>query len=97
MHLANETKFKGRSKYPANERIFFFFKSEGSRGAWVPQSVKRPARDFNSGHDLMVPGIELHIGLCTDSISVEPAWNPLSSSFSASPQLVLTLALALSK
>ena len=72
---------------------FFFFKSEGSRGAWVPQSVKRPALDFNSGHDLMVPGFKPYTGLCADS--VEPAWNPLSSSFSASPQLVLTLSLLL--
>ena len=35
--------------------------------AWVAQSVKRPTLDLGSGHDLTVPEIESHVGLCADS------------------------------
>ena len=36
----------------------------GTRGAWVVQSVKRPAPDLGSGHDLMIHVIEPHVELC---------------------------------
>ena len=41
------------------------------RGTWVAQSVKHPALDFGSGHDLPVREFEPCVGLCTDI--VEPA------------------------
>ena len=47
------------------------FRNAQSRGAWVAQSVEHVTLDFSSGHDLMTPGFERHIGLHTDS--VEPA------------------------
>ena len=50
------------------------------RGAWVAQLVKRPTLDLSSGHDLLVPKIELHNGLCFDSM--ESAWDSLSPSLS---------------
>ena len=37
--------------------INFFFRSN-TRGAWVAQSVKHPALDFGSGHDLTVHELE---------------------------------------
>ena len=40
-------------------------------GTWVALSVKCPALDFSSGHDLTVCGFEPRIGLCADC--VEPA------------------------
>ena len=51
--------------------VAHFGKSRNSKGAWVAQSVKWLTLDFSSGHDLTVPEIEPHIGLCADSI--EPA------------------------
>ena len=57
------------------------------RGAWVAQSVKLPTLDFGSGHDLMVCGFELHVGLCVGS--VEPAWDSLC--LCASPPLTFCL------
>ena len=60
-----------------------------SWGTWVAQSVKHLTSDFGSGHDLTIRGIELHVGLCTDS--VEPAWDSLSPSLSALPVHVPTL------
>ena len=45
-------------------------------GTWVAQLVKRPAPDFDLGHDLMVHALESHVGLHADS--VEDAWDPLS-------------------
>ena len=47
--------------------------------------MKHPTLDFGSGHDLMVHGIEPHIGRYTDG--VESAWNSLFPSLSAPPQL----------
>ena len=55
------------------------------RGAWGTPSVKHPALDFGSGHDLVVRGFQPCVGLCTDSM--EPAWFlslPLSLSLSLS-------------
>ena len=48
------------------------------RGARVAQSVKRPALDFGSGHDLTVREFEPCIGLHADS--GQPAWDSLSLS-----------------
>ena len=45
-------------------------------GRWVAQSVKHPTLDLGSGHDVVVCGIEPHVGPCTDSVG--PAWDPLS-------------------
>ena len=60
------------------------------RDAWVAQSVKRPALDFSSGHDLTVRGFESHVGLCPGS--TEPAWDSVSPSLSLCPfPLVLSL------
>ena len=72
-------------------------------GTWVSQSVRRPTLDFGSGHDLTVHEIELHVGLCTDS--VDPAWDSLSHSLSLplphlctrARSLSLSLSLSLSK
>ena len=47
------------------------FKIYINGGAWVAQSVKRPALDFGSGHDLTVRGFEPRIRLYADS--QEPA------------------------
>ena len=58
-------------------------------GTWVAHSVKLPALDFGSGHDLVVYEFEPCIELCADS--VEPAWEPLSPSLSAPPPLSLSL------
>ena len=55
----------------------------------VVQSVKSLALDFGSDHDLMVCGIEPHVGLYNDS--VEPAWDSLSLSLSLSFSLTLSL------
>ena len=54
----------------------------------MAQTVKHPALDFGSGHDLTVCEFEPHVGLCADS--VEPAWDSLSPSLSA---LLLVLSL----
>ena len=43
------------------------------RGAWVAQSVQRPAHDVSSGHDLVVRGFKPHVWLC--AASSEPAWD----------------------
>ena len=48
------------------------------RGACVAQLVKYPTLGFSSGCDLVVCGIEPHVGLCSDG--VEPAWDSLSPS-----------------
>ena len=58
----------------------------------MAESVKCPALDFGSGNDLIVHMIKLHVQLSTDS-GEEPAWDSLSSSFSALPLLTLSLAL----
>ena len=65
-----------------------------SRGTWVAQSVKPPALDFGSGHDLTVPEFEPLTGLypnCT-----EPAWDS-SLSLSVPLPCVFTGSLSLSK
>ena len=49
----------------------------------MAQSVKRLTRDFGSGHDLAVPEIKMHSGLCADS--EEPGWDSLSPSLFAPP------------
>ena len=53
----------------------------------MAQSVKHPALDFISGHDLLLHETELRVGLCADSI--EPAWDSLS--LYAPPLLALSL------
>ena len=58
----------------------------------MAQSVKRPALDFGSGHDLTVCGFEPLIGLCADS--VELAWDSLSPLLSVPPRLVHALSLS---
>ena len=70
------------------------FKKQETRGTWVAQSIKRQALDFGSGHDLLVPGFELHIGLCAGDVG--PAQNSLSLLLSVPPALVLSLFLPLS-
>ena len=49
----------------------------------MAQSVKRPARDYDSGHDLTVHETEHPIGLCPNS--VEPAWGSQSLPLSLCP------------
>ena len=49
------------------------------------QSAEHPPRGFSSGHDLEVRGFEPCFGLYADGM--EPAWDPLSLSLSASPPL----------
>ena len=48
-----------------------------SWGTWVAQSIKH--LDFSLGHDLIVTGSSPTLG---SSLSVEPAWDSLSLSFS---------------
>ena len=72
--------------------VFCLKDPQVGRGVWVAQSVKHLTFDFGSGHDLMVPGIKPHAGLCTKS--VEPAWDSLS--LSCCPYSVLACAHALS-
>ena len=50
----------------------------------MAQLVELLTVDFGSGHDLTVPEIEAHIGLCN---SLKPAWDSLS----LCPSLTLTL------
>ena len=52
-------------------------------GAWVVRSVKGPTVGFGSGHELMVPGFEPHVGLRAEG--VEPAWDSLSIFLCPSP------------
>ena len=56
----------------------------------MAQSVKHLTLGFGSGRDLVVPGIEPHIGLCAGS--PDPAWDSLSNS--AAPLLALSLSLS---
>ena len=65
------------------------FKALAFRRPWVAQSVKHQIPDLGSGHDLMVHRFEPHVRFWADS--VEPAWDPLSSSLSAPPLLALSL------
>ena len=49
----------------------------------MARSVEHPTLDYGSGHDLLVPEIEAHVGLCADS--PEPAWDSLSPCLSILP------------
>ena len=60
----------------------------------MAQLVKCSTLGFSSGHDLMVCGFKPPVGLCLDS--AELAWDSLSPSLSAPPQLSLSLSLSLS-
>ena len=51
----------------------------------MAQSVKHLTLDFSSGNDLMVCWMEPQVGLQADS--VEPAWDSLFPSLSASPPI----------
>ena len=53
-----------------------------SQGVCVILSVKTPAFDFGSGHNLTVHGTEPSVGLHAES--EEPAWDSLSPSLSPS-------------
>ena len=64
-------------------------------GAWVAQLVKCPALDIGSDHDLIVRGTEPCIGLCADT--VDPAWDSLSPSLSASSPFALFMSLKINK
>ena len=75
--------------------FYFLFLRILYRGAWVTQSVKNPALDFSSGHELTVCGFRAHVGLCASS--AEPAWDSLSLPLSLSAPLPLALSLSLSK
>ena len=46
---------------------------------WGAQSVKRPALDFSSGHDLTVRDIEPTVGSVL-TVRTEPAWDSRSPS-----------------
>ena len=54
----------------------------------APGWLSQLRSDFGSGHDLMVRGLEPHIGL--SAVSAEPASDPLSPSLSAPPLLTLS-------
>ena len=51
--------------------------TQGVRGAWVAQSVKRPTLVFGSGRDREVREIEPHTELRADG--TQPAWESLSA------------------
>ena len=74
--------------------VMWRLKKHGSWGAWVAQLVGHPTFDRGSGHDLIVPGFEPGVGLCTDS--AESAWDSLSL-FLPLPAHILSLSLSLSK
>ena len=61
----------------------------------MAQSVEHLILDFGSGHDLVVHGFELHMGLCTDSVG--PALDSLSPSLSAPPLLTISLSEQINK
>ena len=66
-----------------------------SSGAWVIQSVKRPALDFSSGHDLRVLRSSPTTG---SALLMEPAYDSLSLSLRPYPDsLSLSLSLSLKK
>ena len=56
------------------------------------QSVECPTLDFGPGHDPLVHGIELYVGLCADG--TEPAWDSHSPSVS-DPSLFVHVSLSL--
>ena len=66
-----------------------YLKFKALRGTWVVQSVKAPTLDFSSGLDLMVCELKPCLGLSAGS--VEPAWDSLSPSLSASLSLSLKI------
>ena len=57
--------------------------------------VKCPTLDFGSGHDLVVLGMEPHVGFCADN--AKPAWDSLSPSPSLSTPPLLSLSLSVLK
>ena len=61
----------------------------------MAQLVECLTLDFDPGHDLMVHGVEPHIGLCADSM--EPTWDSLSPSVSAPPLMSFSLSLSQNK
>ena len=65
-----------------------------SWGGWVAQLVKCLNRDFSSGHDLAICGIEPRKGCHADN--AEPAWDSLCPSLCPS-SLSLSLSLSVSK
>ena len=65
----------------------FHIKNDYWGDTWVAQLVEHPTFDFSSGHDLSVHGME--------PLSMEPAWDSPSPSFSA--PLLLSLLLSLNK
>ena len=60
----------------------------------MAQSVRRPAHDFGSGHDLTVRGFKPTSG---STLSEEPAWDSVSPSLLARPLLVLSRSLSQNK
>ena len=60
----------------------------------MAQSVKHPALDLGSGHDLTVREFGLHLGLRADG--AEAAWDSVFPSLCPSPTCVCSLSLALS-
>ena len=75
---------------------FCSFKTCMAAGAWVAQSIKCLALDFDSGHDLVVREFKLRVGLRADG--AEPASDSLSLSvclsLSLSAPLLCTSSLA---
>ena len=61
----------------------------------MAQSVKHLTLGFGSGHELTVREFEPSIWFCADS--GEPAWDSLSPSLSAPPQLMRAHALKINK
>lgn len=49
------------------ENMWGSFKNPSLRGAWMVQPVKCQALGFTSGHDVVGPEIESHLGLCGES------------------------------
>ena len=59
---------------------------------WMAQSVKCQTLDFGSGCDLTVDEFEPRAELCAEI--TEPAWDSLSPSLSAHPQLACMFSLS---
>ena len=65
-----------------------------STATWVAQSIECPTLDFGSGYDLMVVGSSPALG---SVLGMEPAWDYLSPSLSATPPLMLALSFKINK
>ena len=90
--MLESSKYKSEIQSMAEECKGRVILNRKVRGAGVAQSVEGPTLDFSSGHDLTVSEFKPRFWLST--ASMEPAWDSLSSSLSASPVHAYSLSLS---